>query len=135
MYRVFLACFANSGQVDQSVMIINARLVYSMTMIGYFGLLSSIMLWNTVLDPVPHSQVALILLLVVVPLLFPLRGLLHGRPSSNIFVALLSLVYFVHGVTVAASDPSLRIFIVLEIFFSLVLFFGACFYLQSMKPR
>ncbi len=116
-------------------MIVNARLAYSITLIGYFGLLSSVILWNTVLDPVPKSPVALILVLVAVPLLFPLRGLLHGRPSSNIFAALLSLVYFVHGVTVVASDPDTRIFIVLEIFFSLALFSGTAFHLQSMKPN
>ena len=116
-------------------MIVNARLAYIMTLIGYFGLLSSIILCNTILEPEPESPVALILLFVAVPLLFPLRGLLHGRPSSNIFAALLSLIYFVHGVTVVASDPDTRIFIVLEIFFSLVLFSGAAFHLQSMKPR
>lgn len=95
---------------------------------GYFGLLALLLLWNTWLAPSHYFPVALTLLVLVVPLLFPLRGLLHGRISTHIWAGLLALLYFVHGVGEAVSNPKAWGLGVLEITFSVILFAGALLY-------
>ena len=103
---------------------------YFIALCGYFGLFILLMLWNTILSPSPRFPVALVLIIAITPLLLPLRGLLHGRLKSCAWAAYISLIYFIHGTLEAYSEPSVRLYAVLEIIFSLLLFFGASFYVR-----
>ena len=49
---------------------------------GYFGLFGVLLLWYAWLEPSSRLPTALVLILLVGPLLMPLRGLLHGRPYT-----------------------------------------------------
>lgn len=91
---------------------------------GYFGLLGLWLAWATVFAPARHAPTALVLGVSTLPLLPPLRGLLHDRRGSFIGLGLLSLLYFMHGVS-AATDPAQRVPASLEIVFSLCLFGGS----------
>ena len=114
-------------------MITRTRIAYAATLTGYFGLLTLLMLWNTVLAPSSRFPIAMILIISVIPLMIPLRGLLHGRPAACTWAAYLSLFYFVHGVMEAAAGPQERLLASLEIAASLLLFFGAVFYVRFFK--
>jgi uncharacterized membrane protein len=109
-----------------------ARYLYAAMLAGYFGLLLLLTLWNTVVNPPVKLPVAIMLMLAVTPLLLPLRGVLHGRLKSCAWAAYLSLPYFFHGVTELASEPIAAgtLFDVLEVMFSLMLFFGGSFYIR-----
>ncbi|MEN8259191.1 MAG: DUF2069 domain-containing protein [Pseudomonadota bacterium] len=109
------------------------RFAYSAAIAGYFGLFSLLMLWNTVLAPSTRLPVALVLIFVVLPLLMPMRGMLHGRPRSCAWAAYLSLAYLVHGITEFAAGPDQRLYAGLEIATSVLLFFGAAFYVRLSK--
>ena len=109
------------------------RVAYGAALTGYFGLLTLLMLWNTVLAPSSHFPVAMMLIILVMPLMLPLRGLLHGRPGACTWAAYLSLFYFVHGVVEAAAGPQERLLASLEIATSLLLFFGAVFSVRFSK--
>jgi uncharacterized membrane protein len=98
------------------------------TLVGYFGLLILLTLWFSVLAPSRHLPIALTLLVFVGPLLFPLRGLLHGKPYTHAWTSMLSLLYFTHGVVEAWSNAAERGFALLEVFFSVLLFVGAVGY-------
>jgi uncharacterized membrane protein len=89
--------------------------------IGYFGLLVLWLAWATAFAPAHHAPTSLVLSLSTLPLLVPLRGLLYDRRGSFIGLGLLSLLYFMHGVS-AATDPSQRLLAGLEIAFSVCLF-------------
>lgn len=95
------------------------------TLAGYFGLLILLVVWYAWLAPSQRFPVALILLVVVTPLLFPLKGLLQGRPYTHAWTSFLALFYFTFGVGVAYSDPAKRLFGLLEIMFSVMLYVGA----------
>ncbi|MHB8747181.1 MAG: DUF2069 domain-containing protein [Gammaproteobacteria bacterium] len=95
---------------------------------GYFGLLTLLIAWFTVLAPSTHLPTALLLLIVVGPLLFPLRGLLHGKPYTHAWVSMLALLYFTHGVIEAWSNRTERTYALLEILFSVLLFLGSMLY-------
>ncbi len=103
---------------------------YAVALCGYFGLFILLMLWNTVLAISPLFPIALMLLICITPLLLPLRGLLRGNLKSSAWAAYVSLIYFIHGTLEAYSDPTVRLYAVLEIIFSLMLFFGATFYVR-----
>lgn len=97
---------------------------------GYFGLFGLLMLWNTVLAPSSHFPVAMVLLCVVTPLLLPLKGLLNANLKSCAWAAYISLIYFIHGTGEAYSNADERLLAGLEVVFSLLLFFGATFYVR-----
>ncbi|MDZ7663518.1 DUF2069 domain-containing protein [Thiohalophilus sp.] len=99
-----------------------------LTLGAYFALLILLMLWLTVLAPPQSVPVSVALLLLVGPLLFPLRGLLHGRPYTHAWTSFLVLIYFVHGVVEAYSNPDERLYAALEILFSVLLYSGALLY-------
>jgi len=97
---------------------------------GYFGLLGLWLAWATVFAPPRHPPTALVLSMATLPLLLPLRGMLHDRRSSFTGMGLLSLVYFIHGVG-TATDASQRVLAGLEIAFSLCLFAGTVLRLKQ----
>lgn len=99
---------------------------------GYFGLLGLWLAWATVFAPARHAPAALILGVTTLPLLPPLRGLLHDRRGSFLWLGLLSLGYFIHGVG-AATDANQRVPAGLEIVFSLLLFAGSVARLRDAR--
>jgi len=103
---------------------------YTTALIGFFGLFALLMLWNTVLVPTSGFPVALILLVTVTPLLLPLRGLLNRNTRSCAWMGYLSLFYFIHGAIETYANTSQRIYPLLELIFSLMLFFGTTLYVR-----
>lgn len=75
------------------------------------------------------------LLFTVVPLLFPLRGLLHGRVYTHGWTIYLSMPYFIHGIGETYSDPINRGLSILETVFSLLLFLGCMFYARYRSKQ
>jgi len=65
---------------------------------GYFLLLALLLNWYTWLAPPTHVPVSVALAIVAVPLLLPLRGLLHGRAYTHAWTSFLALPYFALGV-------------------------------------
>ncbi len=117
-------------------MVVSSQVAHYTAIGAFFGLLSLLLLWPTVISPPQRIPTAFVLIVSVVPLMFPLRGLLHGRPAACTWAAYLSLFYFVHGVTdVAGNTSTQRIPGGLEILASLLLFFGCTLYLRSLKTR
>lgn len=106
---------------------------YYAALTGYFGLFFLLMLWNTLLAPVDYFPIAIILIIVITPLLLPLRGLLDARPKSCAWAAYVSLIYFIHGSSEAFVSADQRLLAILEVIFSLLLFFGATFYVRLRK--
>lgn len=106
-----------------------------LTLLSYFALLILLMLWLTVLAPPQRVPVSLALLLLVGPLLFPLRGLLDGRPYTHAWTSFLVLIYFIHGVVEAYSNPDERLYAGLEVLFSVLLYTGCLLYARSRSRQ
>ncbi len=75
------------------------------------------------------------LVLKVVPLLFPLRGVLKGNLYTLQWACMLILLYFMEGVVRVWSDPSQMsvLMAALEIVFSLTFYLCAILYLRPAK--
>jgi uncharacterized membrane protein len=114
------------------------RVYYALTLAGYFGTFILLVAWYTVLAPSLHFPVALVLLVLVSPLLFPLRGLLHGRSYTFSWSGFLAVLYFIHGVVEAYSTDLTRLYGLLEVLFTVMWFTGAIMYVrvgQEMEDR
>jgi len=105
------------------------------TLTGYFLLLALILNWFTWLAPPKTVPRALPMIVLVVPLMFALRGLLYGRMYTHAWVSLLSMLYFAIGVDVAFNRSDQRYLGLAMVAFSLMLFFGAVLFNHSLKKR
>ncbi len=110
------------------------RLAHGLIVSCLLGLILLLTLWIVWLSPPANSgYVAPLLVLLVLPLLLPLRGLLHGRRYTVAWTSLLSVLYFAHGVAAAWNEGILRWLGGLEIALSLGLFAGCLLYIQLAK--
>lgn len=98
-----------------------------LTLSGYFGLLALIFCWHMLIKPLPPELISITLLMQVGPLMFPLRGLLHGKTYTHAWAIYLALFYFVIGVWYAAAETTL-LFGIFMCVFSLDFFIGCVFY-------
>ena len=96
---------------------------------GYFGLIALLLAWQLWLSP-STLPTALVLLVLVGPLLLPLRGLLQGRPKSHFWASVLALLYLVHGAGELFATPQDRQLAVMEILLALCLYIGALAYVR-----
>jgi uncharacterized membrane protein len=101
------------------------------TLTSYFALLALQPVWHAWLAPPVRFPVALALLITTLPLLFPLRGLLHARRYTHAWTPYLVLAYFTHGVVEAWANAAQRPFALAEIVFSVLLFAGALVWLRA----
>ncbi|ORU91877.1 MAG: hypothetical protein A6F71_08565 [Cycloclasticus sp. symbiont of Poecilosclerida sp. M] len=112
----------------------NKRTAYLLQLYSYLALIAFITSWIVVIAPPETFPIAMVLIVCVVPFLFPLMGVLHGREKPVNWAAYLSLLYFIHGVTEAANT-STRLMGVIEIFLSLCVFFSASLYIHRLKKN
>ena len=102
----------------------------TVTLIGYFGVFGLLLLWFARLEPPSRSPVALALILWVGPLLFPVRGLLHGRRYTHAWSSFLALFYFTFGVFHVAGPMARPWLAWLDIGFSVLWFLGVIGYVR-----
>lgn len=97
------------------------------------GLIVLCLVWELFLAPIRPGGSWLVL--KVVPLLLPLRGVLKGNVYTLQWSSMLILLYFMEGVTRAWSDPnSLSVSMALiEIVLSFIFYVCAMFYLWPSK--
>ena len=104
------------------------RLARALVLTAYFGLLTTLVAGIALLAPPEHVPRALALLVFGAPLLLPLRGLLHGRPYTHAWCALLALFYLMHGIYQAAVPGPGRSVGLLETALATLLFAGCVLY-------
>lgn len=99
-----------------------------MALIGHVGLLALLLNWFSWIAPVEQIPRSLILILLVVPLLLPLRGILHARPYTHAWAGYLAMFYFLVGVEVAFNQPDERWLGLLTVLLSLMMLVGCGWY-------
>lgn len=104
------------------------RLTYWVAICGYFGLIGLILAWQGWISPPRALPVSVALFLLLVPLLFPLRGILYGRAYTFAWASFLSMIYFIHGVVEAYSSPEDRWLALAEVLLSIAFYTGSMLY-------
>lgn len=90
---------------------------------GYFGLLILVPLWHLYLSP-PALDISpwLIASIWLIPLLFPLKGIIQGNPYTYAWSGFISLIYITHGcVIIMGNDHELLLGMIELVFASLFL--------------
>lgn len=93
-----------------------------LALFSFFGLMVSLICWITLAEHSSNYPTSALLILALVPLLFPLRGLLHGKTYTHAWTSFLMLLYFSHGVGELYSAQGFHLYASLEIFFSFMTF-------------
>jgi uncharacterized membrane protein len=97
------------------------------------ALIVLLVLWEMLLAPLRPGGSWMVL--KVIPLLYPLRGILKRQNYTMQWSSMLILLYFTEGVVRAGSDTLAlsRALAGLEIILSVAFFFGAILYLRPYK--
>ena len=89
--------------------------------------MAGIYAWHLLINQTAEHMLSLVLVFQLGPLLFPLRGLLHGKTYTHAWSIYLAIFYFIVGVWYAAADESL-LFGLYIIATSLLFFTGTVLY-------
>lgn len=107
----------------------HARIGRVLTLVGYFGLLALILNWFTWLAPPERVPRSLVLAALAIPLLFPLRGIIHSRRYTHQWIGFLSMLYFLIGVDVWYNHEALQQHLgMVMVFLSMSLMLGSSMY-------
>lgn len=107
----------------------HARVGRILTLVGYFGLLALILNWFTWLAPPVRVPRSMVLAALAIPLLFPLRGIIHSRRYTHQWIGFLSMPYFAIGVDVWYNHQDTEQFLGMSmVIFSLLLMIGSSMY-------
>ena len=97
--------------------------------VGYFGLLILVPFWHLSISP-PALGVNpwLITVIWLVPLIFPLKGIIQGNPYTYAWSGFVALIYIVHGSVIVMSDESERWIAVVELVFASLFLIGNIYF-------
>lgn len=109
----------------QRISTLNLR---KLALFGYFSLLIFMPLWLLVLSPSESLSTLTTFLLFILPLLFPMKGILQGNPFTHAWANFIVLIYFLHSLTTLWVLPSDRIWALLELIFASTMFLGCSYY-------
>ena len=102
---------------------------------GYFAL-TVILIINIIwLIPSRHFPTAMVLLIIVGPLLFLMRGLLDARVYTYQWASFLALAYFAHGISEITAYPEMRFGGILETVASIIMYTGTIMYAGYFKKE
>ncbi len=103
-----------------------------LTLVSFFGLMLSLLGWILLAPHSPNFPTAAMLVLGVMPLLFPLRGILHGRSYTHAWTSFLMLFYFAHAVGEIYSASTFIPYAWGSLIFSTLCFTGCLLYIKAL---
>lgn len=102
--------------------------------VGIISLIILIIVWNGWMTPIQKIPRSIEIALMVAPLLYFLRGILHGNRDTFIAVMLLSFVYILMGIWYLYADQE-RIYGIIMLVASISLFFGTLLNVWILDKR
>lgn len=94
-----------------------------LALVSYLGLFVWVLIWQFATDFSAQS-VLFKLLIYVVPLLFPLYGIVRGKPYTHAWANFILMWYFLHSLTMLYIAPEQRWWAALELLLTTTAFAG-----------
>ena len=114
------------------MIIVKQPLIWRLTSAAsYFSLFIWVLLWNALISP--PRPAALVLLVLLTPLLFVLRGVLHSNRRTYIWISLMTPFYFALGISHAYVKSTTQTYGIGLLIFSLLLFASAIGMVRSSR--
>jgi uncharacterized membrane protein len=101
-----------------------------LSLFSFLGLMTSLICWITLAEHSDNFPTSALLIIALVPLLFPLRGMLHGKPYTHAWTSFLMLFYFSHGIGEVYSAEGFSLFPSLEVLFSSMTFVASITFIR-----
>lgn len=101
-----------------------------LAILSFFGLMVSLICWITLAEHSSNYPTFAWLLIALVPLLFPLWGILHGKPYTHAWNGFLMLFYFAHGIGEIYSAQGFDLYASLEVLFSCMTFISSIIFIR-----
>lgn len=108
------------------------KLTRVLALFGYFGIMVFLMLWIIKISP-PQIPKSIALAIGLLPLLLPLRGILHGRVYTHSWAGFLALPYFAFGVDAAIHRTEKPWLGMVLIILSTIWFLASAYYAKYKK--
>lgn len=108
------------------------KLTRALALTGYFGTMAFLMLWIIKISP-PQIPKSIALAIGLLPLLLPLRGMLHGRVYTHSWAGFLALPYFAFGVDAAIHRTEKPWLGIVLIALSTIWFLASAYYAKYRK--
>lgn len=106
------------------------RLTYGLALLGFAGVVATILIWNLAFRPASEIPLYVPLGFLLVPLAFPLLGLVKGRPYTHAWSTFMAIYYFVVGTWIAAGGET-RWYGTAIGLFSVLWFVGSMFFTRA----
>lgn len=104
---------------------------HMLSLSSFFGLLLTLLAWILLAPHADNFPTSAMLILGVVPLMFPLRGLLYARPYTHAWTSFLMLFYFSHAIGELYSADSELLYPLLSLSFSFLCFCGSILFIKT----
>ncbi|MFT6267628.1 MAG: putative membrane protein [Alphaproteobacteria bacterium] len=99
-----------------------------MALIGHLGLLAWMSIWYLGLSGARDYSITFIFIVYLLPLLFPLYGIVKAKPYTHAWSCFVVLWYFMHSATTMYVEPTYIIHAVIEMVFVIMMFVGCAMF-------
>jgi uncharacterized membrane protein len=95
-----------------------------LALISHLSLLAWMIIWYLLLTTSAEYSAAFVLIVYVLPLLLPLKGIIQAQPYTHAWACFVVLWYFLHSITVIYAEPDYLWHAILELFLASAMFIG-----------
>ena len=92
------------------------------------ALLAFITLWHSTLSPHPLINPYGVTVAWILPMLFPLKGIIQGKPYTHAWANFILMFYFLHGLSILWLDEGERYLALVEVILTSGAFIGNIYY-------
>ena len=103
-------------------------LAHRLTLIGYCGLVLLIPVWNLWWYPSEKFNNQVLTMIWLIPLAFPMLGLLKGKAYTHAWSGFIAVIYICHALTSLLTNPNEFMAILLELALASLFLFGGMFF-------
>jgi len=101
---------------------------HQLTLIGYWGLVILIPVWNLWWYPSPIFSNKVVTVFWLIPLLFPMLGLIRGKAYTHAWSGFIAVIYVCHGLGSLITSFDEILPILLELLLSCLFLFGGMYF-------
>ena len=95
---------------------------------SYLALMLWVLLWHSLISPHPHLNAYAVTIGWMIPLLFPLKGILKGNPYTHAWSNFVLMLYFLHALTLLWVGEGERWLAAIELCLTSVTFYANVVY-------
>lgn len=99
-----------------------------LALISYSALLFWVVIWHFFLAPGDQYSELFLFLFWVLPLLFPLAGIVKGKPYTHAWANFIVMIYLLHSLTAIYTETDEWLFALIELILATSMFIGCSYY-------